>query len=169
MIMASELAETLPDLVKESIPPEQSIGYQIRRLSQEMTAAMDKLVSRHDVSSAQWGYLRHIYYADGLSQRELSDRVGRQGATTVTALKRLEQSGFVETRKSDHDQRKNKVYLTAAGRDLVQQLMPYVEEVADTAFRGFSPDEIDMFWSAVTKIRGNFGDTHHGRWPTDAE
>ena len=163
--MANELAELLPEAGTPVVPPEQSIGYQVRRLNQDMGEAMNRLVSRHGISSAQWGYLRHIYFEDGLSQRGLSDRIGRQGPSTVTALKRLERMGLVETQKSEHDQRKNKVHLTAKGRALVRQLMPYVEQVAETAFRGFSPDEIDAFWSAVIRMRANFGDAQFQRRP----
>lgn len=163
--MANDLARAPPKAVSEPFPPEQSIGYQVRRLSQDMTDTMDRFMSRHGISDAQWGYLRNIYFNDGLSQRELSDRVGRQGASTVTALKRLEQAGFVETQKNEHDQRKNKVYLTEQGRVLVVELMPYVKQVADLAFRGFSPKEIDAFWTTVTRMRANFGDAQNRRWP----
>ena len=167
--MANELAAALPKTDSETVPPEQSIGYQVRRLNQDMGDAMQRLVSRHGISSAQWGYLRHIFFEDGLSQRELSDRIGRQGASTVTALKRLEKAGLVETRKSEHDQRKNRVYLTNAGRALVFELMPYVKQVAQTAFRGFSVEEIDTFWTAIIRMRANFGDAQLQRWPTREE
>ncbi len=163
--MSNELADVLADEETRVVPPEQSIGYQVRRLNQDMGDAMNRLVGRHGISNAQWGYLRHIYFEGGLSQRGLSDRIGRQGPSTVTALKRLERMGLVETRKSEHDQRKNKVHLTAKGRALVRQLMPYVEQVAETAFRGFSPDEIDAFWSAVMRMRANFGDAQFQRRP----
>ena len=41
--------------------------------------------------------------------------------------------------------------------------MPYVDQVAETAFRGFSPEEIDAFWSAVIRMRANFGDPQFQR------
>ena len=112
--MAQSLAQVLVNEqpLQEMVPPEQSIGYQVRRLNQEMTDAMARFVSRHGISGPHWGYLRHIYFDDGLSQRELSDRMARQGATTVTALKRLEKAGFVTSRPHETDQRKNRIYLT---------------------------------------------------------
>ena len=151
---AQGLVEELPP--NEVIPPEQSIGYQVRRLNQEMTDAMARFVSRHGISGPHWGYLRHIYFDDGLSQRELSDRMARQGATTVTALKRLEKAGFVTSRPHETDQRKNRIYLTHEGRDLVVKIMPYVRDVEEIAFAGFSEKEVVLFWKMVDRMRGNF-------------
>lgn len=163
--MAKQAAATLAETDDMLIAPDRSIGYQVRRLSQEMSVTMDSYVSRHGISSAQWGYLRHIYFEEGVSQRELSDRVGRQGASTVVALKRLEQIGYVTTRKNDNDARKNHVYLTEKGRELVLELLPYVNEVQEIAFRGFSPKEVDAFWRAVARMRSNFSSSSSGQWP----
>jgi DNA-binding MarR family transcriptional regulator len=156
--MANEIAPKRhgADNSRIAIRPDDSIGYQVRRLSQQMSEAMENFVSPHGISSAQWGYLRHIYIEDGLSQRELSDRVGRQGATTVSALKRLEQAGYVETQKNKNDQRKNKVFLTPMGREFVAGLMPYVKSVEEIAFRGFSAAEARTFRTAVERMRRNF-------------
>ena len=76
---------------------------------------------------------------------------------------------MVEARKNENDQRKNKVYLTDAGCALVEDLMPYVEQVAETAFRGFSTQEIEAFWATVNRMRANFGDAQHNRWPISEE
>ena len=145
-----------PDAEKSAIAPEQSIGYQVRRLNQDMSETLNSFVSRHGISNAQWGYLRHIYFEDGISQRELSDRIGRQGPSTVVALKRLDQAGYVEIRKNSHDQRKNKVFLTKKGQTLVTELMPYVDKVQAIAFRGFSVAEYDVFWRLISRMRANF-------------
>jgi hypothetical protein len=47
--------------------------------------------------------------------------------------------------------------------------MPYVEQVAETAFRGFSTQEIEAFWATVNRMRANFGDAQHNRWPISEE
>ena len=157
------LVEELPP--DEVIPPEQSIGYQVRRLNQEMTDAMARFVSRHGISGPHWGYLRHIYFDDGLSQRELSDRMARQGATTVTALRRLEKAGFVTSRSHETDQRKNCVYITDKGRKLVIELMPYVREVENIAFASFGEKEVAQFWKLLDRMRGNFEASKNRRLP----
>ena len=163
--MAENLTKALIDdgETGEAIPPEHSIGYQVLRVNHDMTEAMARFVGRHGISGPHWGYLRHIYFADGLSQRELSDRMARQGATTVTALKRLEKAGLVESRAHESDQRKNRIYLTEKGRKLVTELMPHVREVEEIAFRGFNPKEVDAFWDALGRMRRNFNDAREGR------
>jgi DNA-binding MarR family transcriptional regulator len=165
--MAQSLAQVLVNEqpLQEMVPPEQSIGYQVRRLNQDMTDIMARFVGRHGISGPHWGYLRHIYFDDGLSQRELSDRMARQGATTVTALRRLEKAGFVTSRSHETDQRKNSIYLTDKGRKLVIELMPYVREVENIAFSSFGEKEVAQFWKLLDRMRGNFEASKNRRLP----
>lgn len=141
-----------------NVPPERSLGNQIRRLHYAMASSMEQFTTRHGVSGAQWGYLRHLFYQDGISQRELSDRVGRQGPATVAALKRMEQNGWVQIRKNEHDNRKNLVFMTAAGRELVSQIMPNVPVLEESALRGVSDEEVAVFRQVIARVCANLGD-----------
>ena len=78
-----------------------SIGYHIRQLSESWTDMMHRIIDKHGITHGQWRYLRELWEEDGLSQRELSLRVGRQGPTTVSALKLLERSGFARVERSE--------------------------------------------------------------------
>ena len=85
--------------------PKNSIGYLTRVAFRAFSRALENRTAPHGVSSGQWRFLRVLWREEGLTQRELSRRVGMQEPTTVIALKSLERSGFVERRKSSEDRR----------------------------------------------------------------
>lgn len=139
----------------EPLSPERSLGYQLNRVVQAMMEKMTRYTEAHGVNRVHWGYMHHLFADDGLSQRQLSDRVCRTPATTVSAIRRMEAAGLVTVNKSGLDQRKNTVHLTDEGRRLTQVILADVRQLSETAFQGFSPKEIDTLFDTLSRLRNN--------------
>ncbi len=60
--------------------------------------------------------------SDGLSQRELSERLGVEQATVAVALRRLEAAGFVERHTSPNDGRVRNAVLTGKGEGVLADI-----------------------------------------------
>jgi len=135
--------------------PTNSIGYLTRIAFRAFSRALEVRTSPHGVSSGQWRFLRVLWREDGLTQRELSRRVGMREPTTVIALKSLERSGFVTRKKSEEDRRKVHVFLTPEARALEAVLLPAVAEVNTVALAGLTPAEIDVLRKALTQVGRN--------------
>ena len=135
--------------------PTNSIGYLTRIAFRAFSRALEVRTSPHGVSSGQWRFLRVLWREDGLTQRELSRRVGMREPTTVIALKSLERSGFVKRQKSVQDRRKVHVFLTPEARALEATLLPAVAEVNAVALAGLTPTEIDILRKALTQVGRN--------------
>ena len=88
------------------------------------------------VTSGQWRFLRVLWAEDGLTQIELSRRVGMREPTTVAAVNGLERAGYVVRRKSSTDRRKVHVHLTARAKRLKTKLIPFVAEVNALGLKG---------------------------------
>ena len=65
-----------------------------------------------------WYFLRVLWQQDGISQRELSQRVGMMEPTTASALNNMERKGFVRRLRNRTDRRVVNVFLTERGRAL---------------------------------------------------
>ena len=141
--------------VKFYADPANSIGYLTRIAFRAFSRALEERTARHGVSSGQWRFLRVLWREDGITQRELSRRVGLREPTTVIALKSLERSGFVRREKSVEDRRKVHVYLTPEAKALEQVLMPAVAEVNTLALAGLTPQEVEIFRRALVQVRRN--------------
>lgn len=137
--------------------PNNSIGYLTRIAFRSFSRALEKRTLPHGVTAGQWRFLRVLWREDGLTQRELSRRVGMREPTTVTALKSLERSGFVVRQQSAEDRRKTHVYLTPAAKTLQATLAPCVAEVNEIALRGLTQDEVLTLRRLLQHVGRNLG------------
>lgn len=109
----------------------------------------------HKVTPGQWFFLRTLWDEEGLSQRELSRRVGTTEPTTVSALRLLERNGLIRRERNAEDRRTINIYLTDRGRDLKEELIPYAWDINTVATDGISEDELVQFRKLLKKMRAN--------------
>jgi DNA-binding MarR family transcriptional regulator len=138
--------------------PVNSLGYLTRIVSRSFSRALEKRTLPHGVSSGQWRFLRALWLEEGLSQRELSRRVGTQEPTTVTALKGLERNGLVRRVPSVDDRRRVHVYLTPEAKKLRRKLAPYVVEVNALATRHLTPKQVQLLRQLLMHVGQNLAD-----------
>lgn len=119
------------------------IAHLLRDAQRAMSRALALRISAYGVSIGQWYFLRALWEQDGLTQRELSHRVGMMEPTTVTALNGMEKKGLVERVRNPRDRRKMNIYLTAKGSSLRDKLMPCEDEVNRLAVETFSDDHVE--------------------------
>jgi DNA-binding MarR family transcriptional regulator len=154
--------------VKFYADPGNSIGYLTRIAFRAFSRALEVRTAPHGVSSGQWRFLRVLWREDGLTQRELSRRVGMREPTTVIALKSLERSGFVTRSKSVEDRRKVHVFLTAEAKALQPVLLPAVAEVNRIALEGLSEAEVEVLRKALIQVGRNLAADVKEDVPTDS-
>ncbi len=71
---------------------------------------------------AQWIVLFRLREQEGLSQVDLADVLELQPISLVRLLDRLVEHGLLERRHDPRDRRANRLFLTASGRQLVDDL-----------------------------------------------
>ena len=79
---------------------------------------------------------------EGLSQNELSKRLGIKPPTVAVSIKRLERVGIVEKQMDEKDQRKSLIYLTDKGRSLCSDIKSSLEKGEAMLFQNFSETEL---------------------------
>jgi DNA-binding MarR family transcriptional regulator len=143
--------------------PSDSLGYLTRIAFRSFSRALEKRTIGQGVSSGQWRFLRVLWREDGLTQRELSLRVGMREPTTVIALRGLEKSGLVERRPSTQDRRKVHVHLTPLARELQGRLAPAVAEVNALATVGMTSQEVLALKRLLAKVGENLAADAEGQ------
>lgn len=141
-----------PDYYDE---PTNSVGYLARITFRAFARALEKRTMTKGVTIGQWRFLRVLWAEDGLTQRELSRRVGLREPTTVTALKSLERSELVTRAQSEEDRRRVHVFLTPKAKRLRRSLMPFVAEVNQIATAGVSEADLDVMRRVLLKVTAN--------------
>lgn len=135
--------------------PLNSFGYLLRISFRSFSRALEKRTIAFGVTSGQWRFLRVLWMKDGLTQRELSRRVGMREPSTVAAVNSLERADLVIRKKSDLDRRKVHVYLTPRAKRLKAKLIPFVAEVNMIGLEGLSPEEVALARRTLLKVMEN--------------
>src|SRR3954454_19763734 len=142
-------------LGQPSPPADDSVGYVVRDVHRAFSRSLQAKIAAHGVSMGQWFFLRALWDEDGLTQRELSQRVGMMEPTTVTALNGMERRGLVERVRNTHDRRKVNIFLTPKGRGLRDVLLPCATDVNDQATRGIEQADLALAIDVLLRMTGN--------------
>jgi DNA-binding MarR family transcriptional regulator len=84
---------------------------------------------------AQWIVLFRLRQQEGLSQVDLADVLELQPISLVRLLDRLVEHGLLERRHDPRDRRANRLFLTASGRQLVDDLDSLRDSIAVDVLR----------------------------------
>ena len=74
----------------------ESVGFVVREVYRSFARCLQPRIAREGVSIGMWFVLRMLWDEDGMTQRELGERVGINGPTMVTALNSMERAGLVK-------------------------------------------------------------------------
>jgi DNA-binding MarR family transcriptional regulator len=106
-------------------------------------------------SAQPWYFLRVLWAEDGLSQRELSARVGTMEPTTVIALRSMERAGLIRRVRSARDKRKAQVWLTPKAKRMRDELLVVARGITDEAEHGIGRTELAKFRRVVARMTAN--------------
>src|SRR4029079_3651781 len=137
------------------LPLEKSVGYQVRMTHRALQRYLQAKIGPHGVTLGMWYFLRFLWRQDGLTQRELSDRIGTREPTTLIAIQAMRRLGLVARGRDRTGRRKRIVSLTAAGRRLEAELLPVAAEVVNTAVAGFSERDVARLLKFLSVIQRN--------------
>jgi DNA-binding MarR family transcriptional regulator len=122
--------------------PEDRLAHLVKDATRALVRALQMRLAEHGVSFGHWTFLRILWEAEGITQRELSARAGVMEPTTFAALKAMAQRGYVTRRLNPQSRKEMQVFLTPQGRALQAKLVPLAEEVNDVALRGVGAADI---------------------------
>jgi MarR family transcriptional regulator, organic hydroperoxide resistance regulator len=115
-------------------------------------------IAPHGVTTGMWYFLRALWHEDGLSQSELSRRVGAMEPTTQAAIIALERKGWIVRTRDARDARKRCVRLTPAGRRLKSRLIPLARAVVGTATAGLGKARTRALLATLAVVQTNLRD-----------
>jgi DNA-binding MarR family transcriptional regulator len=144
----------------KSYPIEHSIGGTMTQIMRFLNPCLDHLMQDYGVSHGTWFYVRTLWDEDGISQRELADRVGTSAPTTLAALRNLDAQGYVKLGFDQKDKRRSVVRLTARGRALQDDLIPLAAEINPKVLKGLSNEEARELIRMLQVIKRNASEAY---------
>jgi DNA-binding MarR family transcriptional regulator len=137
------------------LPHHESDGYLVRDAHRAFQRLLERRIAPHGVTRGQWYFLRVLWSEDGLSQRELSARVGMMEPTTVIALRGMEKAGLIRRVRSTNDRRVTHVRLTPKARRMRDGLLKLARDINVQADEGISAAEIAVFRRVILQMTKN--------------
>jgi DNA-binding MarR family transcriptional regulator len=140
---------------KPDFPPAESSGYLVRDAHRAFQRLLERRIAPYGVTRGQWYFLRVLWNKDGLSQRELSTRVGMMEPTTVIALRSMERSGLIRRVRSRSDKRRSQVLLTAKAKRLRTRLLAVARGITDQAEDAIARGDLACFRRVIARMTAN--------------
>jgi DNA-binding MarR family transcriptional regulator len=132
-----------------------SLGYQVNHLARLLAQALRRRTESVGVVPGQFAQLLALYEQDGLTQRELCERVRIEQPTMAVTLKRMERDGLVERVADPNDGRRSRVLLTARSRRLEKRLTGAARDVNAVATEGLTDAEVESFMATLDRLIAN--------------
>ena len=134
---------------------QESSGYLVRDAHRAFQRLLEKRITPYGVTRGQWYFLRVLWTEDGVSQRELSARVGMMEPTTVIALRSMEKAGLIRRVRSADDKRKAQVWLTPKAKRMRTELLQAARGITDAAEVGIDREELAVLRSVLARMTAN--------------
>ena len=126
---------------REAVPNDRT-AHLIRDTERAFRRALQIRLAPFGVPFGHWSFLRILWDADGLTQKELSERAGVMEPTTFAAMKAMEALGYVSRKHLPTNKKNVYVYLTNQGRALKKQLVPLAEAANQVSTQNISPSDV---------------------------
>lgn len=166
-------------LIPDHVPPQPSaefsalvrdkrdsaIGYLVTYAQKLLHRGLGEGLQKYGVTVAQWAVLVVLWETDGLTQKELSERVAVETPTLSRTIDRMERDGLVTRERSATDRRQVHVRLTAYGAGLWRELVPEAEANQERALRGISDEEEEVLRGLLKRVIANM--TPHNNTPNE--
>jgi MarR family transcriptional regulator for hemolysin len=114
---------------------------------------IDHRAKGRGTTRAQWIVLRRLRQQEGLSQVDLADVLELQPISLVRLLDRLVEHGLLERRHDPKDRRANRLFLTASGRQLVDDLDSLRDSIASDVLQDIPTGAIEMSLQTLRDIK----------------
>jgi DNA-binding MarR family transcriptional regulator len=144
-----------------AFPPRLSSGYLVRDAHRAFQRLLERRIATYGVTRGQWYFLRVLWTADGLSQRELSARVGMMEPTTAVALRSMERSRLIRRLRAEDDRRKVRVFLTAKAKRLRNELLMVARGITADAEQGIGARDLANFRQVIARMTANLDQIAH--------
>jgi MarR family transcriptional regulator, transcriptional regulator for hemolysin len=114
---------------------------------------IDQRAKSRGTTRAQWIVLFRLREQEGLSQVDLADVLELQPISLVRLLDRLVEHGLLERRNDPRDRRANRLFLTPAGRQLVDDLDSLRDSIAAKVLQEASSASIQTSLDTLRAIK----------------
>lgn len=131
------------------------LGFLVHDVSRLRLQVIEQLLKPLGLSRAQWRVLNYLNERDGLSQIDLAKELDISRSALGTLVVKLEDNKLASKYPDPEDSRRNRVFLTKAGRQLTQSIKSTSAQAEDFVLSGINATDIDITATALNAMKRN--------------
>jgi MarR family transcriptional regulator for hemolysin len=135
---------------------ENSMGFVVNVTAKAFQKSFDlELRKNAGVSLSQWRVVGALVIQPGLTQKEIADKVGIEGATLVPIIDKMEKEGLLKRKPDSDDRRVNRIYLTQKADSLWEAMIECALLIRKSSLKNISESDIQTTLDTLRKISKN--------------
>jgi DNA-binding MarR family transcriptional regulator len=132
-----------------------SATYLAGQLAKGFNRSLQQRAAGLGFSPGQFPILIELWSENGLTQKQLLERIDIEQATMANTLSRMERDGLVERRPHPSDKRAQLVFLTEKAKTMEGQALDAAMAADQDLFKGFLAFERELLAEYMRRILAN--------------
>jgi DNA-binding MarR family transcriptional regulator len=153
----------------ESLEPENSVGFLVKRCGIVMTQLAERRFEAHKISFTQWMVLMWLTPRVHASPTELSAHLGHDMGALTRMVDELERDGMVRRDRSRQDRRAVEIAVTPEGRRVAYAGKQLMVDVLNELVAPYSRAEVDALISLLQHLLSRLQNAAGLSKPADPE
>ncbi|MCB8819503.1 MarR family winged helix-turn-helix transcriptional regulator [Microvirga rosea] len=129
-----------------------SAGYVVNHMARLFAEALTQRIQPLGLTTGQFPLLLQLWAEEGLTQKQLVERLDVEQATIANTLNRMERDGLVLRKPHPVDGRSQCIHLTRKARALQGPATEAAQSVNDIALRSLSVPDRQAFFETMTEV-----------------
>jgi MarR family transcriptional regulator for hemolysin len=135
---------------------ENSVGFIVNNTAKAFQKVLDlELRKNVGVTLSQWRVVATLVLQPGLTQKEIADKVGIEGATLVPVIDKMEKEGLLKRKPDSKDRRVNRIYLTPKADSLWNSMIESALRIRKFATKDIPEDQLKTTLETLRRILKN--------------
>jgi DNA-binding MarR family transcriptional regulator len=141
----------------EAIPAFRSVGFALSTIGYAVSHRFRSILAPLGLEPREFALLRAIGAGEGQSQQEAGERLQIPASRMVAFVDGLEARGLAERRVEPHDRRTRALYLTDAGRELLERAFALAAAYEQELCAGMSDEQREQLLELIWRVAGQLG------------
>ena len=135
---------------------ENSIGFIVNKTAKAFVKALDsELREKVGITFGQWKVIVMLVNQDGLTQKEIADKLGLEGPTLIPIIDKMEKERLVVRKVDSDDRRNNRIYRTEKVDTLWDRTLECALKIRQISIRNIPEQNINIARNVLEKVWQN--------------
>jgi MarR family transcriptional regulator for hemolysin len=135
---------------------ENSLGFIVNRAAKAFVKALDsELRKKVGLTVGQWKVMVILVNQNGLTQREIAEKLALEGPTLIPIIDKMEKDGLLIRKVDPNDRRNNRIYRTEKADALWNNMIECGLKIREVSVKGIPDENVKIMKDALEKMWQN--------------